>query len=78
MTAEVELTIRDVMAKVLKQPADKITLDSSVANTKNWDSTNHITLSLALEDEFDISLDVSEIERIFSFAEILRVVEAKI
>lgn len=77
MDRDIEQGVKEVMADVLGIDPEVIGADTSRENTPGWDSANHITLSLALEDEFAITLDVSEIESMFSFAEIVQVIEAK-
>ena len=78
MERNVEKVVKAVIADVLGVDPKSIDANSSRDNTPGWDSANHITLSLALEDEFAITLDVSEIESMFSFAEIMQVIEAKL
>ena len=43
-----------------------------------WDSLKHITLCAALEEEFQISLDVSEIESMLTYRDVVRVLRAKL
>ena len=38
----------------------KINLDSSMKNTKKWDSLNHVKIILAAEKEFKIKFALSE------------------
>lgn len=78
MERDIEQTVRVVMADVFGVDPKSIDADSSRENTPGWDSGNHITLSLALEDEFGIALDVSEIESMFSFVDIVQVIETKV
>ena len=47
-------------------------------NTEAWDSANHISMMLALEDEFGISFDVSEIESMTSYFDVVQTVAAKL
>ena len=47
-------------------------------HTAGWDSANHINLVLSLEEEFSITLDVAEIEKMTSFLDVTRIVEAKL
>jgi acyl carrier protein len=78
MSKNVEQTIRDVMAIVLSIDAGKIDDDTSMDNTPGWDSANHINLVLALEEEFSISFEVTELETMISFYEIVGVVGSKL
>lgn len=76
--SNIERSVKAVMADVFGVAPESIDAKTRRDNTPRWDSQNHITLSLALEDEFGISLDVSEIESMFSFNEIVQVIERKI
>lgn len=38
-----------------------VTMDSTPADTANWDSLHHIRLILETEEEFDIELDEDDI-----------------
>ena len=78
MERNIEESVKAVIADVLGVDPESIGADASRDNTPGWDSANHITLSLALEDEFSIALEVGEIESMFSFADIVQVIEAKI
>lgn len=78
MSKNVEQTIKDVMAVVLNIDAGKIHDDTSMDNTPGWDSANHINLVLALEDEFSMSFEVTELEMMTSYYEIVGVVGSKL
>lgn len=78
MSNNVEQTIKDVMALVLNIDAQKIDDDTSKDNTPGWDSANHINLVLALEEEFSLSFEVTELEMMTSYYEILGVVGSKL
>ena len=78
MSKNIEQTIREVMAVVLNIDAQKINDDTSMDNTPGWDSANHINLVLALEDEFSMSFEVSELEMMVSYFDITSVVGAKL
>ena len=78
MQGELEPAIRRVMADVLDIDAESIRDDTSADNVPHWDSANHIQLVLALEEEFSISFDVTEIEAMFSFLDIVQMVQSKL
>ena len=65
-------------AIVLNLDAARIDDGTSMDNTPGWDSANHINLVLALEEEFSISFEVSEIEMMTSYSDVIQVVNAKI
>jgi acyl carrier protein len=77
MSDNIEQRIKEIMADILQLDRGKIGENTSVDTTPKWDSTNHITLVLTLEEEFSIEFNVDEIERMVSFADIARTVAAK-
>ena len=78
MQSDPEEAIKRVMADVLDIDVGSIREDSSAENIPNWDSANHIQLVLALEEEFSISFDVTEIEAMFSFLDIVQMIQSKL
>jgi acyl carrier protein len=73
-----EEVVKGVMADVLGVDASLINDETGRDNTVGWDSANHITLVLALEEEFGVTLEVSEIESMFTFADIVQTIGAKL
>jgi acyl carrier protein len=73
-----EQKIRQIMADIFR--VDPRTIDATTAmdNTPAWDSTNHISLVLALEEEFSIAFDVADIEAMLSFPAVARAVAARV
>lgn len=72
-----ESRLSDVLADVLKVDRARITHRVSRDNTPEWDSLKHIALVMALEEEFEIALDVDEIEAMTSYADVLRIIRGK-
>lgn len=77
-SATVEETIRRVIADVLDLDPDSIGEQMRMEDVERWDSTNHITMILALEEEFGVAFDVPEIEGMITFQDIVATVEAKL
>jgi len=75
---EVAGRVRAIMADLFQVDAAALTPESSRDTLGAWDSANHLTLVLALEEEFGVSFDVSEIESMFSLKDILSVLEGKL
>jgi acyl carrier protein len=78
MSANVEQRIRDLLADILRLPANEIGDNAELGITPGWDSANHINLVLTLEEEFGITLDAAEIDSMLSFADVVATVEAKL
>ena len=67
--------IRPIMAEALRLPVERIGPDAAIGTVPNWDSTAHMCLMIALEDEFGIDLDESRMVEMTSFAKIRDTVE---
>ncbi len=67
--------IRAIMAQVLRLPEDRIGADAAIGSVPNRDSTAHMRMMLALEDEFGIVLDDRHMVEMTSFAKIRAAVE---
>lgn len=77
MSRDVEQSIKEVMAIVLNIDPSRIDDDTSMDSTPGWDSANHINLVLALEEQFSVAFDVSELESMVSFFDIVQAVKSK-
>jgi acyl carrier protein len=64
------------MARVLRLPVERIGEGAAIGGVPNWDSTAHMRMMLALEDEFGIVLDETQMVEMTSFAKIRGTVEA--
>lgn len=69
--------VREIMADVLQLDRKAIEDTTSRDTVAVWDSANHLTLVLALEEAFSVTFDVSEIETMFSLADIVAVLQEK-
>jgi acyl carrier protein len=55
--SENELRLRTILSSVLQVSLDSVTDDTSMASVDAWDSLRHMSLVLALEEEFDVVID---------------------
>ena len=67
--------IRAIMARVLRLPVERIGEGAAIGDVPNWDSTAHMRMMLALEDEFGIVLDETQMVEMTSFEKIRTTVE---
>jgi len=67
--------LRAMMARILRLPAERIGPDAAIGNVPNWDSTAHMRIMLALEDEFGIELNEEQMVEMTSLTKIRAVVE---
>ena len=77
MRDDVEQKVRLIMADIFHLDARAIDEQTAMDNTEAWDSANHISLVLALEEEFSIAFDVSEIESMTSYFDVVQAVAAR-
>ena len=47
-------------------------------NLKNWDSVNHMNLILAIEKEFDITLDNNDVVKLSDFKSCFQLIKNKL
>jgi acyl carrier protein len=64
---EVETRASAILSEVFGLDPDEIGPDTSRDTVENWDSLGHLTLVLALEEEFEIQLDDEETGAAVSF-----------
>ena len=71
-------SVRRIMSDVFEIEASAIDDDAEMGTIEQWDSGNHISLVLSLEEEFGVSFEVSEIEDMTSFSEVMSTLESKL
>ena len=64
--------LRDIMATALEIPAETIREDSAMADIEEWDSLGHVHIMVALEQAFDLYLDVEDFAELDSVPAILQ------
>lgn len=69
--------IRTLMVNIFNVIEDEITLETSREDLESWDSLQHLNLMLALEQEFDLTLDVDDLGILTSVDAILRYLNSK-
>lgn len=70
--------VRSVASDIFGVPATKITAASSPQTLENWDSIQHLSLVLALEEKFSLQLSPEEIEQMKSIGETANLIESKL
>jgi acyl carrier protein len=69
--------VRGIMGDLFQIERAAVGADSSRETIPDWDSANHLTLVLALEEEFGVTFEVGEIEAMFSLQDIVGVLDGK-
>ena len=59
--------LKQVMAAVLRVPADEIDADTSPDTVEEWSSLAHLDLILAIEQEFDVTIPDEEVGDLTSY-----------
>lgn len=67
--------VRELIALTFGIPPDQVTLDTKQNDLAAWDSIGHLNLMLALEDAFNITLELEEMARLTSVAALLEHLE---
>jgi acyl carrier protein len=73
-TAEIDERVRQLLAEVLDLDPSTVSADTSTDTVKAWGSLQHLTLVMALEEEFEIQFDEDETLAIVSFPLIVEAV----
>jgi acyl carrier protein len=63
--------LRETIATTLKVSKDRITETTSNENLAAWDSLGQVNLMMALEQTFDIFLDVEDFQKLTSVSAIM-------
>lgn len=70
--------VSSIAADLFAVPASKLTSESSPVTVEAWDSTQHLTFVLALEEHFGFQLTPEEIEQMHNLGDVMRIVETKL
>ena len=71
----VDAPVRRVAADVFGLSEGELTVESSPSTIVTWDSVQHLSLVLALEEEFGVQFAPEDIEQMTSIGTIVDVVE---
>lgn len=66
-----------VVSRVIKVPVHELSSDAGLGMVSGWDSLNHTTLVLELEEAFDVAFDFDELDRIVTVGAIVESLQAK-
>jgi len=67
--------LQTAIATTLKIPAAKITEQTRKEDLPQWDSLAHLNLMMAIEQTFDVALEVEDFDRLISVPAIIELLE---
>lgn len=70
--------IKQTMASVFEVNTSDIREDASNKTLPNWDSLRHMSLIIALEEEFDVEFDNEEIVEAMTLQSIITILRNKL
>jgi acyl carrier protein len=69
--------LQEIMAAALELPAGAIREDSTKDEIEEWDSLGHVHIMVALEQAFDLYMDVDDFAELDSVQAILKYLESE-
>lgn len=69
--------IKQIMSTVFEIKSEDIPDDGEMNQIINWDSLNHISLVVALEEKYQVSFEPDEISTMVSVGKILQLIHKK-
>jgi acyl carrier protein len=69
--------LQEIMATALELPPGAIREDSTMDEIEEWDSLGHVHIMVALEQAFDLYMDVDDFAELDSVPAILRYLESE-
>ena len=78
MDMDVQEKVIQVLINILQVSAGTISTKTTSDDVEDWDSMNHISMILALEQEFGISYDEEQAVSMLSVGEIIEVTKGKL
>ena len=77
-TEEVKSKLTEIFKDVLDNDSIVLSRDITAADIEEWDSLNHISLLVAIEKEFNIKLELNELEHLKNVGDMLDLISKKI
>ena len=69
--------LQEIMASTLEVPTSTISENSSMDAIEEWDSLGHVHVMVALEQAFDLYMDVDDFAKLDSVPAILQYLETE-
>lgn len=75
--AEILDRVQQVVADQLDRDDLSLSMNSLASNVDGWDSLAHVRIMIAVEEEFGVRFDLSEITSLTNVGDLVRLIEAK-
>ncbi len=69
--------LQEIMAIALELPVSAIKENSTMEDMEEWDSLGHVHIMVALEQAFDLYMDVDDFAELDSVPDILKYLESE-
>ncbi|NDP22087.1 MAG: acyl carrier protein [Paludibacter sp.] len=71
--------MRERLLDVFRRTFEDVKINESISqkNYENWDSLNHINLIVEIENEFNISIEPDDIDKMKDFSTVEKIVMGK-
>ena len=69
--------LQEIIASTLEVPTSAISENSSMEEVEEWDSLGHVHIMVALEQAFDLYMDVDDFAKLDSVPAILQYLESE-
>ena len=77
MTDAAESRLQEIVRATLELPPDADVTEARQLGVESWDSLAHVSLMLAIEGEFGVSIDVADQIQLTSYAAIRRYLQGR-
>ena len=77
-TEEIEKRLTEVFRDVLDRESIVLVRETTAADIEEWDSLAHISLLVAIEKEFNISLTLTEVEQLRNVGDMFDLIQRKV
>lgn len=74
---EIKSQLRDLFRKVFGDESLELTEAMTAGDVPGWDSLNHISLIVAVEKKFKVSLTTKEVASLNNVGELMKLLERK-
>lgn len=63
------------ISRILRVPVSTLNDESNAASIISWDSLHHMQVIMALEEEFDVQFDATEVNVLKNLGELLKMLQ---